>query len=156
MLDTVVYREEVGLTRWALIIIGLLITALTASALHEAVATREDPWVLPFLVILDLFFIGILLNFRKLVIEIDSTYLVAAFGFIKKRIRLDEVRACEAVDASFSLYLGMGIRYGWDGSLAFIPFLGDAVRLGLDRGGIFVFSTRNREQVLEVLGSYCV
>lgn len=154
-MDAVVYREEVGLTRWILIIIGLLITALTASVFHEAVSSREDPWVLPFLVILDLFFIGILLNFRKLVIEINSTCLVAAFGLIKKRIRLDEVKTCEVVDASFSLYLGMGIRYGRDGSLAFIPFLGDAVKLGLRSGVVFVFSTRNWDHVLEVLRRFC-
>jgi hypothetical protein len=97
----------------------------------------------------------ILLNFKKLVIEIDSTYLVASFGIIKKRIKLEDIRSCEPITATLSVYTGMGIRYGGDGSLAFLPSLGEAIRLHFDSVRPFVFSTRNGDHLLQILKQYC-
>jgi hypothetical protein len=154
-LETTIYSEEISLTQWALIMIGLFITVLTPTIILEALAIYKEPWSLTLYVILDLLFILIMMNFRKMIITIDSTYLVAAFGLIKKKIRLEDIKACEPVDASFSVYTGMGIRYGGDGSLAYLPSLGDAVRLSFENGRPFVFSTRNQQQVLDIINHHC-
>jgi hypothetical protein len=45
----------------------------------------------------------------------------------------------------------MGIRYGGDGSLAYLPRLGDAVKIHFDNGRPFVFSTRNQEEILKII-----
>jgi hypothetical protein len=145
------YREEVPLTQWITITLGLFITVGTPTIIIEILSINREPWLLGLYVILDLFFIVVLLNFRKLVIEIDSTYLTASFGVIKKRIKLGDIRSCEPIEATLFVYTGMGIRIGGDGSLAYLPSLGDAVRLGFDSGRSFVFSTRNRDQVLQIL-----
>jgi hypothetical protein len=155
ILESTVYREEVPLTQWITIILGLFITIGTPTIIIEILSINREPWLLGLYVILDLFFIVILLNFRKLVIEIDSTCLVASFGVIKKRIKLEDIRSCESIKATLSVYTGQGIRIGGDGSLAYLPFLGDAVRLGFDQGRSFVFSTRNRDQVLQILNPLC-
>ena len=151
-----VYREEVPLTHWATIMIGLFITVLTPTIILELMAAYKEPRSLWLYIILDLFLIVILLNFRKLVIEIDSTYLTASFGLIRKRIILSDIRSCEPIEATLSVYTGMGIRYGGDGSLAYLPSLGDAVRISFDSGRSFVFSTNNRDQVLQILTQDCV
>lgn len=135
--------------------IGLLITVLTPTIILEMLAVYKEPWLLWLFLILDIFFITVLLNFKKLVIEINSTHLTASFGLISKRVKLVDVRSCESVDATLSVYTGMGIRYGGDGSLAFLPSLGEAVKLYFESGRPYVFSTRNREQVLQTLKQYC-
>jgi len=155
-MDSIVYREEVPLTHWATIMIGLFITVLTPTIILELMATYKEPRSLWLYIILDLFFIVILLNVRKLIIEIDSPYLTASFGLIMKRIKLSDIKSCEPIEATLSVYTGMGIRYGGDGSLAYLPSLGDAVRISFDSGRPFVFSTNNRDQVLQILTQDCV
>ena len=155
-LGAMVYREEVPLSQWVTIMIGLFITVLTPTIILEMLAVIKEPRSLWLYIFLDLFFIVILLNFRKLVIKIDSTCFVASFGIIKKRIKLDDIRSCEPIEATLSVYTGMGIRYGGDGSLAYLPSLGDAVRIRFDHSRPFVFSTKNRDKVLQILTQYCV
>ena len=150
-----IYREEVPLTHWVTIMIGLFITILTPTAILEILAAYKEPKLLYFYILLDLFFVAILLNFRKLVIEINDEYLVTAFGLIKKRIMLKDIVSCEHIDAKLSMFTGMGIRYGGDGSLAYLPALGDAIKLHLKDSHPFVFSTKNHEQVLEILNTHC-
>ncbi len=150
-MDNVVYREEVPLTQWALIMVGLFITILTPTILLEALAVYKEPWSLWLYGFLDLFFIVILLNFRKLDIEIDETHLVASFGYISKKIKLNTIISCEPIDATLSVYTGMGLRYGGDGSLAYLPSLGEAVKLTIKEDRAFVFSTRNQKLLIEII-----
>lgn len=135
--------------------IGLFITVLTPTLILETLTVYREPWTLWLYGVLDLFFIVILVNFRKLVIVIDSKYLVASFGLIIKRIKLADIKYYEPVDTTLSVYTGMGIRYGGDGSLAFLPTLGDAIKLRFESGRPFVFSTRNQEDVLQILTQSC-
>ncbi len=151
----IIYTEEVPLTQWAAIMIGLFITVLTPTLLLEALGVLEEPWLLWFYVVMDLFFIIVLLNFRKMRIIINSETLRVSFGVIKKNIPLVDIQACEAINASLGVFTGMGIRYGGDGSLAYLPKLGEAVKLELTTGRPFVFSTNSSEQVLEILKQYC-
>jgi hypothetical protein len=131
--------------------IGLFITILTPILLLEFLAIYKEPKLVYFYLILDLFFIAILLNFRKLVIEIDDDYLVTSFGVIKKIVRLEDIVESEHIIATLSVLTGMGIRYGGDGSLAYLPALGNAVKLYFEDTRPFVFSTKNHEQVLYLL-----
>ena len=151
---SIVYREEVPLTHWVTIMIGLFITVLTPTLLLELFAVYKEPKLLYLYVFLDLFFVVILLNFRKLVIEINAEYLVTSFGVIQKRVSLQDIVGCEYLDAKLSVFTGIGIRIGGDGSLAYLPALGDSVKLYFDDTRPFVFSTRNHEQVLEILDQY--
>ena len=151
----IIYTEEVPLTQWAAIMIGIFITILTPTILIEALGVLEEPWLLWLYLIMDLFFIIVLLNFRKMRIIIDHEMLRVSFGLIKKRIKLVDIQSCEAINATLSVFTGMGIRYGGDGSLAYLPKLGEAVKLDLTTGRPFVFSTNNSEKVLEILNQYC-
>jgi hypothetical protein len=131
--------------------VGLFITILSPIILLESLAVHIEPRSLWLYVILDILFIIILVNFRRLTIEIDQTHIVASFGLIRKKIRLDSIISCEPINATFRVYTGMGIRYGGDGSLAYLPVLGDAVKLNIRDARPFVFSTRNQKTVIEVV-----
>ena len=151
----IIYTEEVPLTQWAAIMIGIFITILTPTILIEALGVLEEPWLLWLYIFMDLFFILTLLNFRKMRIIIDPETLRVSFGLIKKTIQLVDIQACEVINATLGVFTGMGIRYGGDGSLAYLPKLGEAIKLELSTGRPFVFSTNNSKQVLEILNQYC-
>lgn len=148
------YRKEIPLAHWVTIMIGLFIAILTPIALLEILAITKEPRLLYFYLILDLFFIVTLFNFRKLVIEINDEQLVASFGLIKKTVKLADIVDCEYIVAKLSVFTGLGIRYGGDGSLAYLPSLGDAVKLYFEDSHPFVFSTKQYEQVLETLNKH--
>ena len=151
----ILYREEVPLTQWVTIMIGILITIITPTLLLELLAAHKEPRLLYLYAILDSFFVAIMLNFRKLVIEINSEHLTTSFGLIRKRVSLDEIIDCEQIEAKLSVFTGMGIRYGGDGSLAYLTDFGAAVKIYLEDKRPFVFSTKNPEVVLETLDRYC-
>jgi len=151
----IIYTEEVPLTQWAAIMIGLFITILTPTILIKALGVLEELWLLWLYIFMDLFFIIVLLNFRKMRIIIDHEMLRFSFGAIKKTIKLGDIQACESINATLSVFTGMGIRYGGDGSLAYLPKLGEGVKLELTTGRPFVFSTNNSKNVLEILNQYC-
>ncbi len=149
------YYEEIPLTQWATLAIGLFIIILTPTALLEYVAVQKEPLLLWFYIIMDLFFIVMMLNFRRMTIKIEDGKLVVSFGVIKKKVKLEDIRKCEVINASLQVYTGMGVRYGGDGSLGFLPRLGEAVKLSFAKGRAFVFSTNEREKLLAVLHQYC-
>jgi hypothetical protein len=154
-MDNPVYVEEVKLTQWATIMLGIFIAALTPTAILEMLAVHMEPSLLWMYVVFDLFFIAMMLNFRKMSIKIDTKKLIVSFGVIKKTVRLADVAKCERINASLGVFTGMGIRYGGDSSLAFLPRLGDAIKLSMVSGRPFVFSSNNIEKIIEVLTQYC-
>ncbi len=135
--------------------LGIFIAALTPTAILEMLAVHKEPSLLWMYVGFDLFFIVIMLNFRKMNIVIDSEKLIVSFGFIKKKVRFEDIAKCERINATLGVFTGMGIRYGGDGSLAFLPRLGEAIKLNFVSGRPFVFTSNNIEKVLEVLNQYC-
>ena len=155
MMGVLDYYEEVPLTQWATIAIGIFIAALTPTAFLQYIAVQREPLLLWLYVVMDLFFIVMMLNFRKMLIRINDGKLVVSFGLIKKKVKLEDIRKCEVINASLSVYTGMGVRYGGDGSLGFVPRLGKAIRLSFEKGRAFVFSTNESEKLLAVLHQYC-
>ena len=150
-MDNPVYVEEVKLTQWAAIGLGIFIAALTPTAILQMLAVHKEPSLLWMYVGFDLFFIVLMLNFRKMNIVVDSEKLVVSFGVIKKTVQLVHIVKCEKINASLRVFTGMGIRYGGDGSLAFLPRLGEAIKLTMVSGRPFVFTSNNIEKMLEVL-----
>ena len=154
-MSTVDYYEEVPITQWATIAIGIFIVALTPTAILEYIAVQREPLLLWFYIVMDLFFIVIMLNFRRMTLKIYDGKLVVSFGVIKKTVRLEDIRKCEVINATLGVYTGMGIRYGGDGSLGFLPRLGEAVKLSFEKGRAFVFTSNDCEKVLAILHQYC-
>ena len=75
------------------------------------------------------FLILVYLVFMRLDISIDPERVEVRFGIIRKTIPIEEIVSCEPTHAGFTVYGGVGIRYGIDGSMAFTTSFGDAVKI---------------------------
>jgi hypothetical protein len=97
------------------------------------------------------FILFIFWNFRGIRIQITSDRLYVVYGlFNKKSFLLKEITSCKRTK-SFGRYLGVGVRYGFDGSLAYTTSFGNAVEVVPNVGRTFVFSSNKPDQVCEII-----
>jgi uncharacterized membrane protein YdbT with pleckstrin-like domain len=93
-----------------------------------------------------------LLNYRGISIRITSNKLIIDYGILnRKRILLSEILSCERTTANFRKYLGVGLRFGTDGSSAYSTSLGNAVKINLLKGRPFVFSSNNPDEICSII-----
>ena len=91
-------------------------------------------------------------NYRGLRIKINGDILFVKYGLLnRKSFLLNDITSCERIKASFGRYWGVGVRYGFDGSLAYTTSFGDAVMVVLKRGRPFVFSSNKPDEVCEII-----
>jgi len=134
--------------------LGLFIVILTPLMVLQIFASSREPYLLGLYLFLDLFFILLFINFRRLDVAIYPTHIHVSFGIITKKIPLRKVLSCEPVKARLGVYTGAGIRIGGDGALAFITSTGgDAVKLSLISGRPFVFSTNRQTEITDTIQS---
>jgi hypothetical protein len=97
------------------------------------------------------FILFVLWNFRGLRIQIKDDKLYLDYGlFNRKSFLLKEIVSCKKTKA-FGRYLGVGVRYGLDGSMAYTTSFADAVEVTPKVGRIFVFSSKNPDRVCEII-----
>lgn len=97
------------------------------------------------------FILFVLWNFRGLSIQIKDDKLYLDYGlFNKKSFLLKEITSCKRTKA-FGRYLGVGVRYGLDGSMAYTTSFANAVEVTPKVGRIFVFSSKNPDRVCEII-----
>jgi hypothetical protein len=93
-------------------------------------------------------------NFRGLRIQITDKRLFLYYGmFNKKSFLLKEITSCKKTKA-FGRYLGVGVRYGLDGSIAYTTSFANAVEVSPKVGRTFVFSSKNPDKVCEIIDKY--
>ncbi len=91
-------------------------------------------------------------NYRELKITLTSNQIEVAYGiFNHKRIPIKKITSCDKTKANFRTYGGVGIRFGVDGSWAYNTDFGEAVKLTFQSGRPFVFSTKNSEQICNLI-----
>jgi len=103
------------------------------------------------LIFADLLIIFLYFSLRTLRIRVTESQLSVAFGVIGTSIPLSEVLLVEAEKPSFWRYGGLGIRWGWDGSVGYLMNYGEAVRVTRRRGRAILFSTRSPTEVVAVI-----
>ncbi len=75
------------------------------------------------------FLLFIFWNYRGLRIQIKNDRLSLDYGiFNKKSFLLKEITSCKKTKA-FGRYMGVGVRYGFDGSMAYTTSFADAVEV---------------------------
>ena len=91
-------------------------------------------------------------NYRGLKIQITGSRLFVKYGlFNKKSFLLKDIASCKITTAHFGKYLGIGVRYGSDGSIAYTTSFGNAVEVTPKRGRKFVFSSERPGQVCGII-----
>ena len=97
------------------------------------------------------FILFVFWNFRGLRIQIEGDTLSVVYGmFNKKSFLLKEIASCQKTK-TFGRYLGVGVRYGLDGSMAYTTSFGEAVEVTPKAGRTFVFSSKKPDLVCEII-----
>jgi hypothetical protein len=125
----------------------VLVTYLSLSQFNA----RLPRGVQALLILVILLLIFLYFSLRTLRIRVTDTDLRVAFGVIGSNIPLSEVLHVEAEKPSFWRYGGLGIRWGWDGSVGYLMNYGEAVRVVRSRGRAVLFSTRSPDEVVAVI-----
>ena len=90
-------------------------------------------------------------NYRGLHIRINDKSLSVNYGrFDKKSFLLKDISSCKKTK-SFGRYLGVGVRVGLDGSIAYTTSFASAVEVTPKGGRVFVFSSKNPDGVCEII-----
>jgi len=102
--------------------------------------------------VVSLFIFLIYWNYRGLKITLTKNQLDVEYGiFNHKKIPIKKITRCEITKANFRKFYGVGIRFGLDGSLAYNTDFGEAVKLTFQDGRPFVFSTRNPQEICNLI-----
>jgi hypothetical protein len=90
-------------------------------------------------------------NYRGLRIRISDEHLSVVYGrFDKKTFLLKDIASCKKTK-SLGRYLGVGVRVGLDGSMAYTTSFATAVEVTPKVGKVFVFSSKNPDRVCEII-----
>ena len=90
-------------------------------------------------------------NYRGLHIKINRESLTVEYGrFDKKFFLLKDITSCKTTKA-FGRYLGIGVRVGLDGSIAYTTSFASAVEVMPKIGRVFVFSSKKPDRVCEII-----
>jgi len=149
------YNEWVpagALVKGAFLMISLIIVFVTfAVFLFSEELLVEDILGVTFAWAILAFLLLVFWNFRGLRIQIKNDRLYLDYGlFNKKSFLLREIASCKKTKA-FGRYLGVGVRYGLDGSMAYTTSFANAVEVTPKLGRMFVFSSRNPDKVCEII-----
>jgi len=97
------------------------------------------------------FLLLIFWNYRGLQIKISDKRLTVEYGrFDKKSFLLKEIVSCKKTK-SFGRYLGVGVRIGLDGSMAYTTSFASAVEVTPKVGRVFVFSSSAPNRICEII-----
>ncbi|MBS7631455.1 hypothetical protein KEJ47_07780 [Candidatus Bathyarchaeota archaeon] len=156
-METVSYSEWVpagALVKSLMAMFSAIIVLTTFIILLQGKTSGEDSIGLLFSWGILAFILLLFWNYRGLRIEISGSRLSVDYGlFNKKSLSLKDITSCEKIKASLGRYLGVGVRYGFDGSLAYTTSFGDAVKVVPKKGRAFVFSSNNPDKICEILRS---
>lgn len=150
----VVYTEWVPSGKLIKALVGsfsLLILCIVLIIIAAGAAIQH-----PFLIVVLVFSLALVLfvfwNYRGIRVKVTNKNLLVYYGFFnRKHISVADIMSCEPTKASFGKYGGIGIRYGTDGSWAYTTSLGDAVKITLRKGKLFVFSSNSPEKICSII-----
>ena len=148
--DELLYSEDCHahpLLHMFFVAVILLVAYLSMSPFNVKLP-REAQAILILVVLLLIF---LYFSLRTLRIKVTESELSVSFGIIGTSIPLSEVLHVETKKPSFWRYGGLGIRWGWDGSVGYIMNYSDAVRVTRRRGRAILFSTHHPDEVVEVI-----
>jgi hypothetical protein len=152
LVNSEIYRERLVMAPWVSLLFGFVIGIIAVMVyvnIYFGINLGRNTSSTATLFGVEVFLILVYLVFMRLDISIDPERVEVRFGIIRKTIPIEEIVSCEPTYASFTVYGGVGIRYGIDGSMAFTTSFGDAVKIKKRKGRSFVFSTNGPIEVLE-------
>jgi len=151
------YREGLWISTWGLLVFAVPVGVFTVLAFVQAftgVPLGNHPAPAIVLFALDALVMVVFLAFSRMTIRIDPTKVRLRLGVMAKEVRMEDVVNAVVQNAMLRTYGGIGIRYGTDGSMAFLTFVGTAVKLTRRNGRPILFSTRRAPEVSQLVNSW--
>jgi hypothetical protein len=151
------YREGLWISAWGFLVFAVSVGIFTALAFVQAftgVPLGIHPASTIALFALDALIIVVFLAFSRMTVRIDPTKVRLRLGVIAKEVRMEDVVSAAVENAMLRTYGGIGIRYGTDGSMAFLSSVGTAVKLTRRNGRPILFSTRRAPEVSQLVNSW--
>ena len=154
-MENVEYREWVpmGVIVKGLVAMIILIVVIVSFAvlLFNGKILPEDFFGIAFSWAILTFILFVFWNYRGLRIEISGEKLTVVYGlFNKQSFLLKEIISCQTT-RSLGRCLGIGVRYGIDGSFAYTTSFGPAVEVVPKAGRTFVFSSNNPDKICGII-----
>jgi hypothetical protein len=153
-MERLLYSEWVSAGKFVKAIVGFvsLLFAIMLVIFVWIAISIQNPYFAVIMVLPLLFVLALFGNYRGIQINITSKELVIRYGLLnRKHIPMSNIVSCEPTKANFGKYLGVGIRYGADGSWAYSTSFGDAVKITQLNGRPFVFSSNNPSEVCSII-----
>lgn len=148
------YSEWVSVGKFVKTIVGsisALALIVLAIAIWISISIQNALFAVIFLFPI-IFLLVLYANYRGLKIRITSNELIVHYGLLNhKHIAISDITSCEQTKAIFGRYLGVGIRYGIDGSWAYSASFSNAVKINQIKGRPFVFSSNNPDAVCNAI-----
>lgn len=126
--EVVVYRESIGYGIWFFLLLTLFFGIFIAVLVIDLVRPISRLYLI-FPITCILLFALVYLNFRRLLFEVTESHVRFGFGLIKKEFLRSDITFCEPYELTFKNYLGYGIRFGRDGTVAYNTRNGKGVKM---------------------------
>jgi hypothetical protein len=151
------YREGMWISTWGILVLAVPVGIFTVLAFVQAftgIPLGNHPAPTALLFALDASIVVVFLAFSRMTVRIDPTKVKLRLGVVVKEVRMQDVVDAAVEKAMLRTYGGIGIRYGTDGSMAFLSSLGAAVKLTRRNGRPILFSTRRAPEVSQLVNSW--
>jgi hypothetical protein len=138
-MENAMYREWVPADKLVRSMVGF-VTSLLAFVLFVITVFEISLALVITILVISFAFVGFLVrNYRSLGINMN----IVNYGFHnRKRVHLTEIGSCKHIKASLEIWK-CRYKMGINGSRDYTIFLGDAIKLNLQRGCLFLFSLHN-------------
>ena len=151
--EELLYKEWIPIGKFVKgLVLFVCILIFSIGIIITAFIPQELVFLSIILGVVSLFILLLYWNYRGLKITLTKNQLDVEYGiFNHKKIPIKKITRCEITKANFRKYGGVGIRFGLDGSLAYNTDFGEAVKLTFQYGRPFVFSTRNPQEICNLI-----
>ena len=154
--ENAAYREGLWIRSWLVLFLAipvLLLSAMAAAQAFSGFPLGNSPIATWGFVSLAVLFLVVAIVFAHLTIDVDQKRIRLRLGLFRKEIPLDDVSGAVPDRPKARTYPGLGLRFGTDGSMAFITSFGEGVKVSRREGSPVVFSTHHATQVIQIIDS---
>ena len=148
----IVYEEHVRWGPWLKVLVVSLLLLMFFLMVFSIFAGTWTIFIIYAVVILSIAFL--MMNFWKLDFLITDKEVRFGFGIFIKVLPRSRISSCEPYQLRFRYYLGYGIRYGFDGMIAYNTRNGRGVKIVIEgKKRPYVLSLDKPERVCQILRS---
>lgn len=140
--------------RWIVRLLVLAISSASACIIVLVLLWPHLPgWLIALLLLPVLGLAAATFTFRRLSIEVTEAGISFGFGFVRARLRWQEIESVEPQPYLFSRFVGWGVRYDLRDTFAFVAQSGMGVELKTRKRWRYFITTDRPQKLVELARS---